>query len=402
MRAKSTMALVIVLVALQGTPAMAQPATIYSHGDPTGFEQYMLEMVNSARANPNAEAARLGIDLNQGLPPGTISTNAKQPLAFHSLLINVARGHSDWMIATGIFDHTGVNGTSPTQRATNAGYTNPVAENIGYQSFPGALDYGATTKDIHDALVRSFGHRVNLMNGTFSVVGLGLRAGTFRGTNSFMGTQNFSSGGNSEDAGPFILGVCYSDLNSNGRYDPGEGIPSVRVDTSLGSRYAITSASGGYAIPILCEATNTVTNNLGFPVLTTPWSTVEPIDANFRATNTAASPQTNVLVYWSGGPLAGVVANSVTIRRPVRINYVLRGTDNYLYDRTMVTAESVKCDLVPGSTGPAPPPPTPSPTPSVSPAPAPLFATSFKAKKKGKAKPKAKSKSKKGKKIPSA
>lgn len=401
MHARLATLLIVAATALLDGPALAQPATIYHHGDPSAYEQYMLELVNAARANPSAEAARLGIDLNQDLAPGTISTNAKQPLAFHSLLINVARGHSDWMIATGIFDHTGVNGTTPTQRATNAGYTNPVAENIGYQSFARAPDYGATTKDIHDALVRSFGHRVNLMNGTFSVVGLGLRDGTFRGTNSFMGTQNFSSGGNSEDSGPFILGVCYSDLNSNGRYDPGEGIPSVRVDTSLGSRCAITSDSGGYAIPIPCEATNTVTNNLGFPVLTTPWSTVEPIDANFRATNTAASPQTNVLVYWSGGPLAGDVTNSVTIRRPVRINYVLRGTDNYVYDRTMVTAENVKCDLVPGSTGPAPPPPTPSPTPSVSPAPAPLFATSFKAKKKGKAKPKAKSKSKRGKKSPS-
>jgi hypothetical protein len=55
----------------------------------------MLELVNAERANPLRQAARLGIDLNQGLTPGAIATNAKPPLAFHSQLITAARGHSD-------------------------------------------------------------------------------------------------------------------------------------------------------------------------------------------------------------------------------------------------------------------------------------------------------------------
>lgn len=52
----------------------------------------MLELVNTARTNPLGEAARLGIDLNQGLTAGTIGTNAKPPLAFHPQLIAAARG----------------------------------------------------------------------------------------------------------------------------------------------------------------------------------------------------------------------------------------------------------------------------------------------------------------------
>lgn len=36
------------------------------------YEQYLLELINRARADPGAEAARLGISLNQGLSPGTI------------------------------------------------------------------------------------------------------------------------------------------------------------------------------------------------------------------------------------------------------------------------------------------------------------------------------------------
>ena len=52
----------------------------------TPFEQYMLELINRARADPLAEAARLGVGLNEGLPPGRISPDAKQPLAANDML----------------------------------------------------------------------------------------------------------------------------------------------------------------------------------------------------------------------------------------------------------------------------------------------------------------------------
>src|SRR5262245_55336620 len=59
------------------------PTQQYSHGDPTPAEQLMLEVINRARANPTAEAARYSIDLNEGLAPGTISAAPKRPLAFN-------------------------------------------------------------------------------------------------------------------------------------------------------------------------------------------------------------------------------------------------------------------------------------------------------------------------------
>jgi hypothetical protein len=46
----------------------------------TAAEQLQLELINRARLDPVAEAARLGIDLNEGLAAGTISAAAKQPL----------------------------------------------------------------------------------------------------------------------------------------------------------------------------------------------------------------------------------------------------------------------------------------------------------------------------------
>ena len=52
----------------------------------TAQEQLVLELINRARLDPAAEAARFGIALNEGLPAGTISTAAKQPLAMDDAL----------------------------------------------------------------------------------------------------------------------------------------------------------------------------------------------------------------------------------------------------------------------------------------------------------------------------
>ena len=56
----------------------------------TDQEQLLLELINRARTFPLAEAAYYGIDLNEGLAPGTISNSAKQPLAPNASLLQSA------------------------------------------------------------------------------------------------------------------------------------------------------------------------------------------------------------------------------------------------------------------------------------------------------------------------
>lgn len=334
------------LLVLVRVDVSAQATKAYSHGEPTAFEQYMLELLNSARSDPAAAVSRLGIGLNDGLSPGTIAAAPKPPLAFHRLLVDSARGHSSWMLAAQTFSHTGIDGTSPTDRASRAGYGFPAAENIGYQTASAAPDYATMTRAIHDSLVRSAGHRRNIMDSAYSLVGIGLRPGIFEGWNSLMGTQNFSAGGATDDSGPFIVGVAYADHNTNGAYDPGEGLGSLSVQTSLGGYHAVTSSSGGYCIPIVPLATNTATVPLPFAVGPDSWSAAESYDKTYRAQEIAASANTNVQVVWSGGLLPAPVTGTLTIKQPTRINFRLQGTNGQFYDRTMVTAESVKADLV--------------------------------------------------------
>src|SRR5688500_18814084 len=84
---------------------------------PTNNEQYLVELINRARANPTAEATRLGIALNEGVSAGeTISTTAKQPLAINPNITDAARKHSQWMIDTDSFSHTGQGGSSVKTR----------------------------------------------------------------------------------------------------------------------------------------------------------------------------------------------------------------------------------------------------------------------------------------------
>ncbi len=48
----------------------------------------------------------------------------------------------------------------------------------------------------------------------------------------------------------FITGVVYRDADQDGDYTPGEGVAGVTITPSAGEWFAVTSTSGGYAIPV--------------------------------------------------------------------------------------------------------------------------------------------------------
>jgi hypothetical protein len=58
----------------------------------------------------------------------------------------------------------------------------------------------------------------------------------------------------------FVTGVAYYDLDGDGFYDPGEGVGGLTVEVAGASYYAVTTASGGYAVPVpFATTTRTVT-----------------------------------------------------------------------------------------------------------------------------------------------
>ena len=237
-----------------------QPQTItpiqYNHGNPTPQEQLILELVNRARSNPTEEAARYGIDLNEGLSPDTISATPKRPLTFETHLLESSRIHSHNMIDFDYFAHEGLDGTNPGDRMGQAGYVFSGAfswgENLGWTGSTGPIDPSKLVVDIHKNLFLSPHHRENIMQPVFEEVGISAIEGRFSyegvDYNSVMVTQNFAKSDGSPR--PFLLGIVYRDQDKNGFYTVGEGVAGVKIRPSRGSYYAVTSNSGGYAIPM--------------------------------------------------------------------------------------------------------------------------------------------------------
>ena len=178
---------------------------------PSANEQYMLELVNRARLNPQAEAAKYGISLNQGLSSGTISSNTKQPLALNFDLIDASRDHSLWMLDTGVFSHTGAGGSRAGDRMRDAGYEFTGSwtwgENLSWRGTTGTPDVTSFVSTQHEGLFKSPGHRTNILKDNFKEMGLGVVSGEFRGYNAVMITQNFAKSGSST----FLTGVAFDD-----------------------------------------------------------------------------------------------------------------------------------------------------------------------------------------------
>jgi hypothetical protein len=257
---------------LGAAPLWAQQ---YTHGDPTAEEQLVLEIIQRARANPTAEGTRLqpkglpGGDIKEGLSAGDAAVvGPRPPLAFNANLIASARAHNADLYASGKFQHDSSDGTPWDVRIASFGYTGgQVGENIA-----GHSTYQYASSDLEDLLmidsgVAGRGHRKNLLDiypglPVFREIGAGyatyVTASPTTGLRSYL-TQDFGR----STAGPFLAGVVFNDANGNNFYDIGEGMQGVTINVSPGSWYAVTSTSGGYAVPVGTSGTITVTASGG-------------------------------------------------------------------------------------------------------------------------------------------
>ncbi len=91
-------------------------------------------------------------------------------LRVDSRLVTAAQGHANDMVTRHYFDHVSPDGTSATDRAKAAGYPGGVGENIavGYPSAAAVMT----------GWMASTGHRANILNCSYTVIGIGYNAGT--------------------------------------------------------------------------------------------------------------------------------------------------------------------------------------------------------------------------------
>jgi uncharacterized protein YkwD len=255
--------LAIPLLALSITGASA--ATFYPQPNPSNEEQYILELINAARANPAAEGQMLAgaseADIVAMYESFYVVRSqfitdfdtyaAKPPLAMNSDLSSAAKYQSVDQATNGYEGHVSFNGETIAQRINNSGYQWSLAgENVyayvqdplfGHVGLNG--DWGVPTLD----------HRQNIMNfgagfPTFKQVGISYVPTNLTGFGPYVLTEDF--GLPADNTVSFLVGVVYNDANGNGAYDMGEGLAGVTITTSNGAYYTTTTAAGGYVLPL--------------------------------------------------------------------------------------------------------------------------------------------------------
>jgi hypothetical protein len=278
---KSYVLLLAAAASLIGVVASAQPTQLYSHGDPTNDEQYMLELINRARANPTEEGIRLMdtddqdvqfayqfFNINKTATKQAFTSYPQRPpLVFHPALMSAARTHTADMIQHNFQGHTSSNGDQLNHRFQKVGYQSQgmFGENVAAYSNSVWHGHCGLNVDWGEQNQIELGHRENIMNFknfVFTEIGVGItrtNGGLQQGTvGPYVVTQTFGI-----RTVRYITGVVYTDRNSNGFYDPGEGLAGVEVKPSRGTNYAVTSSSGGYAIPFTGNGAFTLTASGG-------------------------------------------------------------------------------------------------------------------------------------------
>ena len=236
---------------------------------PSGKEQTQLWLLNRARQNPTAEGIWLATTQHAGIANGrsffNVDTNllknefasypVKPPAAFDVRLYRAAQQHAQNLINRDSQDHDGqidlirAEGFEFNRLRVNVfsyalnAYEAHAAYNIDWGAGPGGMQTGR----FHRQAIQS-------LDGNYSNVGIAAIHETNAATEvgPWITAANFGEAltHNPDHYNRFIVGTVWEDLNDNELYDIGEGVSGVKVLPDHGLFFAITSAGGGYAIPI--------------------------------------------------------------------------------------------------------------------------------------------------------
>ncbi len=138
------------------------------------FERQMLTLINQERTSRGIDPLQLELRLN-----------------------DAAEDYSELMLNRDFFSHTGPSGTSPGDRMEDAGFVFSGnwtwGENIAWQSERGAASISDDVANLHQSLMNSSGHRANILNPDFELIGIGIERGDYNGWDAVMVTQKFAT-----------------------------------------------------------------------------------------------------------------------------------------------------------------------------------------------------------------
>ena len=138
------------------------------------LEWQMLDLINQERAANGLNALLLELRLNDS-----------------------SEEYSVLMLQQDFFSHNGPEGSTPGDRMEDAGFVFSGnwtwGENLAWQSERGVAGLVDDVEDLHNSLMNSPGHRANILNPNFEMIGIGIEFGNYSGWDAVMVTQNFAT-----------------------------------------------------------------------------------------------------------------------------------------------------------------------------------------------------------------
>ena len=225
-------------------------------------EKILLHLINQARAEPLRVAESLGVDpdrLLADLPElSDVLNNGLPPLALNPSLRQVAREHTLEMIEHRFLDYDTVDGLSFQDRIRASGYDSLVlGESLGLaQRKPDVRLADAVQKVFQRLFLAeldgSYPVRRNILNPDFSEVGIGMGELRPKADEYFMpfvvATCDF--GLPAGRTGQHLMGLIFRDMDGDGLYTPGEGMPGVvaYIDYPHDDVSISSDATGGFQL----------------------------------------------------------------------------------------------------------------------------------------------------------
>jgi len=268
-------------------------------------EALFLQWVNEARANPWAEAERLGLNVTElRNEVGDLVANqwdeGLPPLEWNEQLALAATWHVQAMLDGAYYSHVSSEGLGPEQRIRSTFY-DPIfyGESLGGVAFIKIMSAEEAAHIIYDGLLMDAlcqgPEGAPLLDPLLSDIGLCLGGGRLLLEDSWYNVYVLTCDlgrlrGPVPDGQGILWGHVFKDLNGNGRYDQGEGIdgclltisgcpnvgfsPMMRVEDQIAS-----GREGEYYCLVIPGQYNIVVTHEGEPIW---WSEELTLDTSLH------------------------------------------------------------------------------------------------------------------------
>lgn len=263
------------------------PGAVFGEDD-SNSAFYFWRLINEARANPMETIHKLGIDesaarealgenawvLESGLPP----------LAWNTILAHAASGHNNDMITNLYYSSTGLDGSTVSDRIGEAGYTalssGEVLGALAFSNFIGPLEAARVIVEnrVRYELDPSRNVKKTIFNTDLTEIGISFMGAVLDLVedlpNVYVAVADLAR---PAEQGAYILGNVYRDINGNRRFDPGEGVPGMRMiirgylpgrDSELASQvfgaYQFEIPQGFFTFEVLDDSGTVIAGRAGF------------------------------------------------------------------------------------------------------------------------------------------